>query len=224
MNSSRSRAADQSLKPVAIAARAALMLRLPWVLPTTVVLVTALVFLPLLQNQFVNWDDRVNLLDNRSYRGLSWAHIQWMFTTFHNSLYRPLTWITLGADYSLWGMAAPGYHLTSLIFHCAAAACFYVLVCHCCRWLRPKLARPTDLAVHVAAGFAALLFAIHPLRVEPVAWVSGRENVVAGPFFILTLIFYLRAVALSRLSIHIGNGCLPRGFPTRYLSSAKVPA
>ncbi|MGH7870658.1 MAG: hypothetical protein ACREQO_00410, partial [Candidatus Binatia bacterium] len=68
------------------------MSRLPWVLPATVVLMTALVFLPLLQNQFVNWDDRVNLLDNRSYRGLSWTHIQWMFTTFHNSLYRPLTW------------------------------------------------------------------------------------------------------------------------------------
>ncbi|MGH7871293.1 MAG: tetratricopeptide repeat protein, partial [Candidatus Binatia bacterium] len=109
-----------------------------------------------------------------------------------------LTWITLGADYLLWGMAAPGYHLTSLIFHCAAAVCFYVLVCQLLPLVGPKLVRPSDLAVKVAAGFAALLFAIHPLRVEPVAWVSGRENVVAGPFFILTLVFYLRAVTPER--------------------------
>ena len=121
-----------------------------------------------------------------------------MFTTFHNSLYRPLTWITLGADYLLWGMAAPGYHLTSLIFHCATVVCFYILVCQMLPLLAPALARPIDFAVKIAAGFAALLFAIHPLRVEPVGWASGRENVVASPFFILTLIFYLYAVVPTR--------------------------
>ncbi|HVO95556.1 MAG TPA: tetratricopeptide repeat protein [Terriglobales bacterium] len=180
--------------PAPVARQEAITWQCNWAVPTAVVLVTALALIPLLQNQFVNWDDRVNLLENRYYRGLSWTHLQWMFTTFHNSLYRPLTWITLGADYLIWGMDAPGYHFTSLILHCAAAFSFYVLTCEVLPLVAPTLARPKDPAVRIAAGFAALLFAIHPLRVEPVAWASGRENVVAGPFFILTLVCYLRAV------------------------------
>src|SRR5262245_31188728 len=68
---------------------------LAWVVPLFIVLATGICFAPVLQNQFVNWDDRVNLLENPSYRGLSWEQLRWAFTTFHNSLYRPLTWITL---------------------------------------------------------------------------------------------------------------------------------
>ena len=169
-----------------------------WLLPLFVTVVAGLVFAPVLQNDFVNWDDRVNILENRSYRGLSWTHLQWMFTTFHNSLYRPLTWITLGADYLLWGMNPAGYHLTSLILHCAAALLFYFLSVQLLSLATASSPRRTDLPVHVAAAFAALLFAIHPLRVEPIAWASGRENVVAAPFFILTLIFYLRASAVHQ--------------------------
>lgn len=166
-----------------------------WLLLLLVTIISALVFAPVLQNDFVNWDDRVNILDNRSYRGLSWAHLQWMFTTFHNSLYRPLTWMTLGADYLLWGMNPAGYHLTSLILHCVAVLLFYCLSVQLLSLATASLPGRPDLPVHVAAAFAALLFAIHPLRVEPIAWASGRENVVAAPFFILTLIFYLRAIA-----------------------------
>jgi len=165
-------------------------------IPLAVVVISGLAFAPVLQNDFVNWDDRVNLLDNRSYRGLSWTHLQWMFTTFHNSLYRPLTWITLGADYLFWGMNPSGYHLTSLFLHCAAALLFYVLSIRLLSLANSSLDRD-DVAIKIAAAFAALLFAIHPLRVEPIAWASGRENVVAGPMFILTLICYLRAVAFA---------------------------
>ena len=120
---------DKTLKPApSPVAKATGDLELIYLLlPLVVAVLAALAFAPVLQNDFVNWDDRVNILENRSYRGLSWAHLQWMFTTFHNSLYRPLTWITLGADYLLWGMNPAGYHLTSLILHCAAALIFYFL-------------------------------------------------------------------------------------------------
>jgi protein O-mannosyl-transferase len=167
---------------------------LSWRMPISVIVVSALAFAPVVQNDFVNWDDRVNLLDNRFYRGLSWDHLAWMFTTFHNSLYRPLTWITLGADYSVWGMNPAGYHLTSLLLHCVAAWLFYLLSIRLLSLVAPKAEAADDRAIKVAAGFAALFFAVHPLRVEPIAWASGRENVVAGPFFILTFICYLRAV------------------------------
>ncbi|HKY06650.1 MAG TPA: tetratricopeptide repeat protein [Candidatus Binatia bacterium] len=170
---------------------------LRWLVPLVVVLLSGLAFAPVLHNDFVNWDDRVNLLDNRFYRGLSAQHLQWMFTTFHNSLYRPLTWITLGADYLLWGMNPSGYHLSSLLLHCLAALLFYFLSIQLLSLAVPSLEQ-RDAALKVGAGFAALIFAVHPLRVEPIAWASGRENVVAGPFFILTVICYLHAIARAR--------------------------
>lgn len=163
-------------------------------MPAIVVVMTALAFAPVARNDFVNWDDRVNLLDNRFYRGLSWDHLRWMFTTFHNSLYRPLTWITLGADYSIWGMNPAGYHLTSLLLHCVAAWLFYLLSIRLLSLVAPESETGDDRAIKIAAGLSALFFAVHPLRVEPIAWASGRENVVAAPFFILTFICYLRAV------------------------------
>jgi tetratricopeptide (TPR) repeat protein len=161
-----------------------------WLTPVLVFLITGIAFAPVVQNQFVNWDDPVNLLENPYYRGLGLAQLQWMFTTFHNSLYRPLTWMTLGADYLLWGMQASGYHLTSLLFHCANALLFYFLVL---RIFSIAVRAPIVPAMRAAAAFAALIFALHPLRVEPIAWASGRENVVSGFFFILTLICYLKA-------------------------------
>jgi tetratricopeptide (TPR) repeat protein len=167
---------------------------LDWALPLCIVLITGVSFAPVLQNQFVNWDDPVNLLDNPAYRGLGWEQLRWSFTTFHNSLYRPLTWITLGADYVFWGMQPRGYHLTSLLLHCAASLCFYFLALRLLALAVPTTGGPASLPLKAAAAFAALTFAVHPLRVEPIAWASGRENVVAAPFFILALVFYLRAV------------------------------
>jgi hypothetical protein len=80
-----------------------------------------------LQNGFVNWDDPVNFLNNPAYRGLGLSQLTWMFTTFHMGHYIPVTWLTLGADYLVWGMDPTGYHLTSLLFHAATALCFYAV-------------------------------------------------------------------------------------------------
>jgi tetratricopeptide (TPR) repeat protein len=165
-----------------------------WWVPVAIGLLTAVAFLPVLQNDFIDWDDHANYLANPDYRGLSWGHLRWMFTTFYMSLYRPVTWITLGSDYLVWGMDPAGYHLTSLLFHCANAILFYYVVL---RLLRLGLSsKPAPIAgLHLAAGFAALIFSLHPLRVEPVAWASGRENVVSALFLLLTILCYLKAVA-----------------------------
>ncbi len=169
--------------------------RLAWVMPAVVVVLSCAAFLPVVKNDFVNWDDPVNVLDNRAYRGLSWTHLHWMFTTFHNSLYRPLTWITLGIDYSFWRMNPAGYHLTSLLLHGAGALAFYFLSARLLALAVPPATAADARDWKIAAAFSTLIFAVHPLRVEPIAWVSGRENVVAAPFFILTATLYLRAVA-----------------------------
>src|SRR5713101_4243176 len=162
-----------------------------WLVPVLIALVTFAAFLPTLQNQFVKWDDDKNFLDNPHYRGLGWTHLRWMWTT-HLGHYIPLTWMTLGLDYLLWGINPFGYHLTSLLLHAANAVVFFFVVR---RILTLALPNPSARgpALAVSAGFAALVFAIHPLRVESVAWVTERRDVLSGLFYLLAILVYLRA-------------------------------
>ena len=95
--------------------------------PGLVVVVTLTAFLPTLGNGFASWDDALNFLDNPHYRGLGPAQLRWMFTTFHAGHYIPLTWLSLGLDYLLWGLYPAGYHLTSLLLHAATALALAVL-------------------------------------------------------------------------------------------------
>src|SRR5881397_3754809 len=148
-------------------------------------------FLPALQNQFVSWDDATNFLDNPHYRGLGWTHLRWMWTT-HLGHYIPLTWMTLGMDYLLWGMNPVGYHLTSLLLHVTSAVVVFFLARRLLTLALPR-ASGRGHALTVSAGFAALVFAIHPLRVESVAWATERRDVLSGLFYLLTLLMYLRA-------------------------------
>src|SRR6266571_3362429 len=162
-----------------------------WLVPVLIALVTFAAFLPALYNQFVNWDDDDNFLRNPHYRGLAWTHIRWMWTT-HLGHYIPLTWMTFGLDYLLWGMNPVGYHLTSLLLHAANAVVFFFVV-H--RILTQALPSPSErgYALAVSAGVAALVFAIHPLRVESVAWVTERRDVLSGLFYLVAILLYLRA-------------------------------
>src|SRR6059036_3302078 len=162
-----------------------------WLAPLLVALFTLAAFLPALQNQFVNWDDKDNFLDNPHYRGLGWTHLRWMWTT-HLGHYIPLTWMTLGLDYLLWGMNPVGYHLTNLLLHAANAVVFFFVVR---RLLARALPSPSEhgYALELSAGFASLVFAIHPLRVESVAWATERRDVLSGLFYLLTILMYLRA-------------------------------
>src|SRR5437867_833013 len=162
-----------------------------WLVPVLIALVTVAAFLPALQSQFVSWDDAENFLDNPHYRGLGWSQLHWMWTT-HQGHYIPLTWMTLGLDYLLWGMNPFGYHLTSLLLHAANAVAFFFVVR---RILKRALPSPSERghALAVSAGFAALVFAIHPLRVESVAWVTERRDVLSGLFYLSAILIYLRA-------------------------------
>src|SRR5438876_967227 len=162
-----------------------------WLVPALIALVTFAAFLPTLHNQFVNWDDVENFVDNPHYRGLGWTQLRWMWTT-HLGHYIPLTWMTLGLDYVLWGMNPVGYHLMSLLLHAANAVVFFFIAR---RLLTLALPSPSERghALAVAAGFAALVFAIHPLRVESVAWVTERRDVLSGLFYLSAILIYLWA-------------------------------
>src|SRR5437899_9626389 len=163
-----------------------------WLLPCLIALVTFVPFLPTLDNQFVNWDDDKNLLKNPHYRGLGWSQLRWMWTAFHLGHYIPLTWMTFGLDYLLWGMNPLGYHLTNLLLHAANAVVFFFVVL---RILTRALPNPSERgeALAVSSGVAALVFAIHPLHVESVAWATERRDVLSGLFYLVTILLYLRA-------------------------------
>ena len=140
---------------------------------------------------FVEWDDHYNFLSNPAYRGLGPAQLRWMLTSAWSGHWAPLTWLTLGADFTLWGMDPFGYHLTSLVLHAACAAVFFFVAARLLGAAQPGSA-PGPL--RAGAAVAALVFALHPLRAESVAWISERRDVVSGLFYLLTVLAYLRAV------------------------------
>lgn len=146
-------------------------------------------FAPSLSNGFVNWDDDANLLDNAAWRGFSWQNLSWMFTTFHMGHYIPLTWLSFGVDYALWGLNPFGYHLTALLLHAANAVLFFF----CLNRLLERAIPDGEGKLLVAGSlFGALFFALHPLRVESVCWVTGRRDLLSGFFILSSLLFYLR--------------------------------
>jgi tetratricopeptide (TPR) repeat protein len=165
--------------------------------PALVAGVTLVCFAPALPGGFLNWDDDVNLTANPRYRGLGWSHLGWMLTTFHAGHWHPLTWLTLAVDHAVWGMNPFGYHLTNVLLHATSAALFTVVVGTLLATRVPGLA-PT-----VPALLGGLFFAIHPLRVESVAWLSERRDVLSGVFYLTTLLAYLR--------MHATRGAAARG-------------
>lgn len=168
-----------------------MMLRPAWrAAPLALALVTAVVFAPVLRAGFVDWDDPINFLENPYYRGLGWRQLRWMLTANVMGHWIPVTWLTLGADFAVWGMNPFGYHLTNLLLHSASAALFYFVSQRLLRLAMPA-ASPGILSL--GAAVAALYFAVHPLRVESVAWITERRDLTSGLFFLLTILAYLKA-------------------------------
>jgi protein O-mannosyl-transferase len=169
--------------------------RLQWtsaLLGTVVVAGAFGAFVPALSPEFVNWDDPGAFLENPHYRGLGPRQLAWMFTTFHMGHYMPLTWLTLGWDYAVWGMSAWGYHLTNLLLHAGTALALYFLSL---RLLRLALGPTTGgIPLRLGAAAAALFFAAHPLRAESVGWITERRDVLSGLLYVGAALTYVKAV------------------------------
>jgi tetratricopeptide (TPR) repeat protein len=160
--------------------------------PALIALATFIIFSGALRGGFLDWDDDIYLLANQHYRGLGWENLRWMFTTMLGGLYQPLCWLSFAFDHRLWGMDPFGYHLTNVLLHCANAVLFYGVAL---RLLPPAAAPRPGVGPgrpRLAAAVAALLFALHPLRVESVAWITERKDVLSGFFYLLTVYAYLR--------------------------------
>jgi len=163
-----------------------------WIVPALAALVVMAAFSSAVSGGFQQWDDVALLVDNPAYRGLAWSNLRWMFTTNLMGHYMPVTWITYGLDYVVWGLNPYGYHLTNLVLHAANATLVYLVAQRLFRIVWPG-ASAAGNGLRIAAALSALFFGGHPLRVESVAWITERRDVLSGFFFLLTILLYLRA-------------------------------
>jgi hypothetical protein len=162
-----------------------------------VALLTLLVYLPALQNEFVDWDDNVYIFDNPYIRSLDMAFFKWAFWGFHAANWHPLTWASHALDYAVWGLNPLGHHLTSISLHALNTFLVVALVTRLLDAYNTKQNRPAlnDRMVLIAAATTGLLFGLHPVHVESVAWVSERKDVLCALFFLLSLLSYLSYVS-----------------------------
>lgn len=165
--------------------------------PMAVAILTAVCFLPTLSGSFLNWDDNANFLDDVDHRGLGSKQVRWAFTSVAFGHYIPLTRLTWSMSYALGGMDPWGYHAVNVLLHALNALLFY-FVAH--RLLGAAVtggdqhASGAQLDFSAAAAIAAVVFGIHPLRVESVAWISARPDLLSATFALLAVLGYLRAV------------------------------
>ncbi|MBI4844392.1 MAG: tetratricopeptide repeat protein [Nitrospirae bacterium] len=160
------------------------------------VAVTAfIVFLPALGNGFLIWDDDTLVTDNLHIRSLGIDSIKWIFTNVGISIWYPATMLSFAADYAVWGLNPKGFHLTNNILHSLNAFFVFMLVYRLVnaggdeRWRgKPAIA---------AAAATALLFGVHPLRVESVAWIAERKDVLYSFFYLLSILAYLKYASLD---------------------------
>ncbi|HAM52062.1 MAG TPA: hypothetical protein DCP92_15750, partial [Nitrospiraceae bacterium] len=150
--------------------------RIPTYLAGVVSLLTLAVYLPALRNGFVNWDDDEYVINNSNIHSLNGALLRWAFSGFYVGNWHPLTWLSHALDYAVWGLNPLGHHLTNIVLH---AVNTFLVVLLCMKLLDMGKERstpegvPTFLdgrGIKIAAGVTGLLFGLHPMHVESVAW------------------------------------------------------
>ncbi len=168
-------------------------------------LLLLLAYWPATRCGFVDFDDSDYVTDNPQVQaGLTWGGVAWAFRTSHASNWHPLTWLSHMLDAQLYDLRPAGHHLTNLLFHLANTLLLFLL-----------FNRMTGAPGRSA--FVAALFALHPLHVESVAWVSERKDVLSTFFLMLTLLAYARYVECEMRNAKCGI-MQPGAGTTQYVS------
>lgn len=164
-------------------------------------IVTIMVYSPVTGNAFIDLDDDVYIWRNPMVMaGISWEGLRWAFTTFHESNWHPLTWISHMLDVEFFGVDPQGAHLVNLVLHILNSLLVFVI-----------LLRATN-AFQLSA-LVSVLFAVHPMHVESVAWAAERKDVLSAFFGLLTILFHVRHVLepAARKWYFLGIGSLAMG-------------
>jgi tetratricopeptide (TPR) repeat protein len=167
-------------------------------------IITITVFSPVIHHDFINYDDPIYITENPIIKeGLTLEGLSWALTDTSTASWYPLTWLSHMLDFELFGLNPGGHHFTGLIIHSVNAVLLFFLL--------KKLTNNL-----FSSFFVAIIFALHPLHVEPVAWASSRKDLLSAFFWILTMWCYadysVRGGALRHLLVLI---CFTLGFMSK---------
>ncbi len=165
-------------------------------------------FAPSLDNEFVQWDDVDNLVENEHIHSFSSDNLHWMLRSDLIGVWQPLTWFITAFEYQLFGgenlsSFRRGLQYSSLFFHVMASILCYFITVHLLGRAMPRVAEQSPTAMVIGATLAAVLFTVHPLRAEAVAWASGQPYLLAANGCLASLLCYLRAVRSGRRRWHV---------------------
>ncbi len=163
--------------------------------------VTFMVYLPALRNGFVNWDDDEYIYRNVFLHPVDLAFFKWAFLESYAANWHPLTWTSHAIDYSLWNLDPVGHHLSSIVLHAMSTVLVFFLSLRLLGTSANKAVEDgkrflNEWGILTASAVTALLFGIHPLHVESVAWISERKDVLCAFFFLLALLSYTKHLEL----------------------------
>jgi protein O-mannosyl-transferase len=150
-----------------------------FVLLVPVLLFTYFVFSGVTESEFLNWDDQIQVVSNSDIDSLNFSTVKKFFSSTYVGMYQPISTLSFAIDNAFYGKDAAGFHRTSLLLHLLNILLLYFLL------LRLKL-KPVQALVPL------VFFALHPVQVEPVAWISARSTLLFSQFYIIALIFYAR--------------------------------
>lgn len=171
-----------------------------WLVPVGLALLALVLFRPVGGFAFLHLDDPVYVTENRHVKsGLTGESLRWSFNVGHASNWHPLTWTSHMLDVELFGLEAGRHHLSNLLLHTINGLLLYLL-------LLRLLARGGDPGPsrRLACAFVASVFLIHPQRLESVAWISERKDLLSGLFFMLTLLAYLGYARKRSIGRYLG--------------------
>ncbi len=146
-----------------------------WILVLVLAVATIAIYYPVSHHPFVNYDDNVYVTGNAHVQSpLNWETVRWAFTTYEFVNWHPLTWISHALDYQMFQLDPGGHHETNVVLHALNTVLLF--------WVLLRATGSTGPSFMVAA-----LFALHPINVESVAWISERKNLLSALFFLLAL-------------------------------------
>lgn len=159
-------------------------------------IITFMVYLPALTNNFVNWDDDRYVYQNLKIRSIDLQFLKWVSTSVVNGIWHPLTIFSYALNYSFGDNSPFGYHLTNNILHALNTSLVFILTFQLMQIINTDR---LPIKFHFFIGIiTSFLFGMHPLHVESVAWISERKDVLSAFFFLLSILAYLKYVSAVR--------------------------
>lgn len=164
-----------------------------WCVAVVLAAIVIAAFWPAVGNGFVNWDDDRNFTNNPHYWGIGPGQLQWAWTTTLLGVYQPISWMVLELQHAAFGLDPHGYHLVSVLLNAADTLLLYALAVMLLRRYWPDDYAQAPWTCLLSSALVVGLFAVHPLRVEVVAWASCQPYLVCTFFCLLTILCYFRA-------------------------------